>query len=260
MTEKCRMKWLACLVMAISLTCAAARAGESPGSLTVVPDQIQIGTFYHGTRVRVSADSVACDGAVLVLEGNDEEVSLNRKGRVALIWMNVAQLTISGLPQVYILAASDKLDDICSKETQEKLRLGVESLRPRMKIHSDQPLTGKEFDQFLILKTRNGTYNTNDKIELSSISSNGRKLSADLPVPSGMPSGNYDIHLYCFREGNLVDERVARLSIDRIGLPHFMINLAYKHAAEYGLLAIIVAMAAGIVMGVIFSSLPGRGR
>ena len=80
------------------------------------------------------------------------------------------------------------------------------------------------------------------------------------PVPSGMPSGDYDIHLYCFREGNLVEERAARLNIDRIGLPHFMINLAYNHAAEYGLLAIIVAMAAGIIMGVIFSSLPGRGR
>lgn len=255
-----KMKWLTWLIITISAAWAAAYGDNGSGSLTIIPDHIRIGTFYDGSRVRITANTDSCDGAVVVLEGREEEVELNRKGRVAIIWMNVAQIKISGLPQAYILAASDKLDNICSEETQEKLELGLKSLRSRMQVSSDQPLTGKEFDQFLKLKTKNRTYDTDIKIDLRNISSGEEELSAVLPIPSGMPPGNYDIELYCFKNGNMVEKQSASLEIDRIGLPHFMINLANSHAAMYGLLAIFVAMIVGIIMDFIFNSLPGSGH
>ena len=254
------IRWSICLAGLILLTRETSLAGEVQGSLTVEPDHVQIGAFYDGCEVHVSAAVAPCDGAVIVLEGKDEEVTLNRKGRVAVIWMNVARITISGLPQAYILASSDKLDNICSQVVQENLGLGLESLRPRMRAKSDQPLTGKEFDQFLRLKEHNGAYVTDIRIDSKAVSPERQELSALLPIPSGMPPGSYDINLYCFREGSLMGKQVARLEIERIGLPCLLMNLADKHAAMYGLLAIIVAMAAGLIIGIIFSALPGRGR
>jgi uncharacterized protein (TIGR02186 family) len=258
MVGKHEIRQIFFLVAIMLIACSAAFADENKDSLNIVPDQIQIGTFYHGAEVQVSANVAACDGAVIVLEGGDEKVGLNRKGRVAFIWMNVAQITISGLPRVYIMAASDKMDDICSKETQEKLRLGTEYLRPQMEVHSDQPLTGKEFDQFLKLKTHIGTYDTNNQIDLKQVQPGRQEISSILPIPSQMPPGIYDVHLYCFRRGNLAEEEMGSLKIERVGLPDLMINLANKHAAVYGLVAIVIAMAVGIIMGFIFSSLPGR--
>jgi hypothetical protein len=81
-----------------------------------------------------------------------------------------------------------------------------------------------------------------------------------LPIPSHMPPGKYDIHLYCFKEGKVLKEETTFLEIKRIGLPQLMINLANNHPAVYGLVAILVAMAVGLLMGVIFSSLPGKGH
>jgi len=253
-----KIEWFIYLVGIALVAGSTVFADENQDSLKIVPDQIRIGTFYHGTEIQVSANVAACDGAVIILEGSEEKVELNRKGREAFIWMNVAQITISGLPQAYIMAASDKLDNICSKETQEKLSLGLESLRPQMEVHSDQSLTGEEFDQFLKLKNHNGTYDTNNKINLKSVSSGRQEISSILPIPSQMSPGTYKIHLYCFRQGNLVQGEIGSLKIERVGLPELMINLANKHAAVYGLLAIVIAMAVGIIMGFIFSSLPGR--
>lgn len=235
-------------------------ADEISNKLTIIPDQIKIGAFYQGSNVDVMATIQPCDGAVIVLESEDEDVKLNRKGRVGILWMNVAQLTISGLPQVYILASTDKLDSIGSEQTLQELRLGLKALEPEMKIESEQPLTGQEFDEFLDLKEHRGTYDTDIRIDNQMTSSGLEKLSANLPIPSDMPPGTYEIYLYCFDQGNLRQKMTAQINIERIGLPHFMINMATNHAAAYGLLAIFVAMGVGIVMGVIFSSLPGSGH
>jgi uncharacterized protein (TIGR02186 family) len=259
MVRKHTLLYTICLIFMLLFN-ASSFSAESQDSLTVVPDLIEINTFYHGARVKVLANVGSCDNAVIILEGQDEEVTLNKKGRVGIIWMNIAQITISGLPEVYIYTASDELDSISSPAIQEKLGLGLKSLRPRMEVHSDQPLTGNEFDQFVKLKTRVGTYSTDNKIELRQLSTGGMELSSELPIPSHMPPGKYDIHLYCFNGGKMIKGETAFLEIKRIGLPQLMINLANNHPAAYGLVAILVAMAVGLLMGVIFSSLPGKGH
>jgi len=251
------------LLFILTISCivhAAADSGEERRLLTISPDRIQIGSFYNGAEVKVSADVASCDGAAIVLAGNEDRVELNRKGRIAVIWMNVARISISGLPGVYILACSDSLDNICSREMQAKLRLGVVSLETLAEFHSDQPLAGNEFDEFLKLKVHNGTYNMNNEIELKSSSAGKLKLSSVLPIPSVMPPGRYDIQLYCFRQGELIYEETSNVEIERIGLPRFMMDLANKHAAVYGLLAIVAAMVFGVVMGIVFSYLPGGRR
>ena len=225
-----------------------------------MPDLIRIGTFYDGSEVHVSAITDSCDGAVIVIEGKDQEVTLNRKGRVAVIWMNVARITIDGLPRAYILAATGKLDNICSKETQDELSLGLESLRSRTEISSDQSLTGTEFKEYLKLKIRDGTYSVNNTASLSPSSGGKEEISSILPVSSVTPPGEYDIHVYCFRQGRLFADYISQLTIERIGLPGLLMNLASKHSALYGILAIIAAMVVGLIMGIIFSSLPGGRR
>lgn len=244
----------------LPVTSIAAGSEEIQSTLIVVPEQIRIGAFYHGAELQISSNSAFCDGAVVVMRGDNKEITLNRKGRMAIIWMNVAKITISGVPGVYIMASSDKLDNICSRETQEKLRLGLESLRDSMDISSDKPLTGAEFDQFLELKVDNGTYNTNNIVELKSIPTGKTEISAILPIPSEIPPGIYEINLYCFRQGKVVESNSARLKIDRIGLPCAIKNLAEKNAAMYGLMAIVAAMLAGVIIGIVFSSLPRKRR
>jgi len=224
------------------------------------PETIDVGTFYNGADVQVSADIPVCDGAILVMEAGRDEIKLNRKGRVAGIWLNVAKVTVENVPKVYLLATSGKLEDIYPSERIGEAPFGVEYLRRKIKFICDEPLTGTEFDEFLRLKTDNGAYKMDIGINLEPGDPGRMELSASLPIAPTVPPGTYKVLLYCFKNGEQVGFGEAELNIKRIGFAHLMANLAQDHAALYGLLAIAVAMVVGIVMGVIFDSLPGSGH
>lgn len=260
MRIKVLLIWLVLIILPIVAVSSLTSTGENQNALNIVPDRIRIGTFYHGAEVSVTADVENSDAVIVVLEGNNEKIEVNRKDRVAYVWMNVAQMTIEGVPQVYVLAATDDLENISDKKTRADLMLGIESLRPLIKIESDKPLTGKEFDQFVKLKTSDGTYNVNNEVTLKSVSPGKSEVSAILPIPSKIPPDNYSIHMYCFRNGTLVEEKSGNLKIERVGLPGLLINLATNHATGYGLIAIITAMSVGLLIGFIFDSIPGNER
>lgn len=235
-------------------------AFDSTIALQLAPPEIEVGVFYRGTDLQVEGDVPDCDGAVLVLEADSDEVTLNRKGREAGIWLNVAQVTVSGAPKVYLLASSKRLDDLCSEGIQRELGLGIKSLRDRLTVTCTKPLVGTETEEFLKLKKQSGTYNTDIDLILTSMNGGHQKLSALLPIPATVAPGCYYVALYCFRNGELVSRGMSELNIRRVGLVHIIATLAQQHAAEYGVLAIFVAMSVGILVGIIFHSLPGSGH
>jgi uncharacterized protein (TIGR02186 family) len=248
------------LMWLLSFAYVGAIAGAGSVELSVVPDHVRVGAFFHGTKVHITGEIPRCRGVAIKLEGEENEVKLNRKGKIAVIWLNVARVTAKNAPQVYILAASDELANICSQQERERLRLGFESLRKRITFESDKSLTGLEFEEFVKLKEHIGTYDVDTRIDVSPAGEGRQRLSAVLPIPSAMPPGQYTVRLFCFQDGNLVNQAEVQLSIDKIGLPLLLTSLAFEHAAGYGILAIVVAMMAGIIMGIIFSSRAGRGR
>jgi uncharacterized protein (TIGR02186 family) len=230
---------------------------SSDVSINVDPDKIKIGAFYHGTSVSVTANTPLCEGVVVKIESDGREVVLNKKGKVGVIWLNVAKITVGGAPEVYILASSDDVANICSTDAREQLLLGTDALDKKISFESEKPLTGKEFGEFLKLKQHAGTYNYDIPIVIEPASDKRQTITASLPLPSVMPSGNYTVRLYCFEGGDLIEDASAPLTIEKVGLPRLESELAHEHPAAYGITAILVAMVAGITMGVMFSSRGG---
>jgi uncharacterized protein (TIGR02186 family) len=250
------------LILLWPASIGAAGEGSADGTvqMTAVPNHIRVGTFYNGTGVRIDATVPVCEQAVVVIEGEKEEVTLNRKGKVILLWMNVGRIAVRNAPNVYILAASDNLEAVCPREEREKLRLGFDALRNDIAFDSNKPLTGAEFEEFLKLKRHTGTYDGDTKVILGPISGDTRTLAATLPIPAVIPAGDYDVRLYCFTRQELVAEASIPLSIEKIGLPFLASSLAYEHAALYGVLAVVIAIVTGISIGAIFSLKSGRGH
>ena len=56
MIRKNTFAWFIGLVAVLSPATGAAVSGENPGTLSIVPDQIRIGAFYHGTELQISAN------------------------------------------------------------------------------------------------------------------------------------------------------------------------------------------------------------
>jgi uncharacterized protein (TIGR02186 family) len=232
-----------------------AQIPDAAKHVSVVPDLIRINAFFKGTDVNVRADlPYACDGAVVKIQGTDEKETLSKKGKVSIVWLNVDEITVTNAPGVYILNSSGPLDKICALKEQNRLLLGYEALKERIRIQSKKSMSGSEFSEFLILKEHSGSYQRSTAAQLVSEAADKTIFKAMLHIPPVMPSGTYQIQLYFFENFVLRGQAQAPLRVEKVGIPHHLYSLAFNHPAAYGLLAIVIAMATGILMGVIFGS------
>ena len=251
-------KVIICLLMfsLVIFYCHDLQAGENSENVKnfkINPDYIDIGAFFDGAQVTVSAEIPECDGVVIELEGKIQDIVLNKKGKKAFLWLNVAQMTVKNAPSVYIIDSSDKLNKICSVQELEKELIGYAALKHKITFQSDKSLTGSEFDEFIKLKEHNGSYNITSRAIISPFSGGRQKVESILTIPSFILAGEYELFLYCFKNGSLISKASSTFLIEEVGLTRLTKNLAFGNPVIYGISAIIIALAAGIIIGILFS-------
>lgn len=249
------------LIASILLITSGLRAEQRPENreftnLSITPDTIQINAFYKGTDVGVSAElPVGCNGAVVKIQGAEEQITLKRKGKVSIFWLNVDDVTVSNAPGVYIVNSSGPLKSICAAETQQTLLLGYDALKEHIDIQSKDDLSGSEFSDFIKLKEHNSSYQQNTTAQLfPAADKNRNSFRAFLHIPPVMPSGEYQILLYYFKDLTLAGKSSTTLKVGKVGIPNYLYSLAFNHPAFYGVFACVIAMATGIIMSLIFGS------
>ena len=259
MSSKCMMILRLGVVIVSGMIGQIGYSQENNIKLTVEPDDIKTNMFYNGTVLNINAQFPRCEGVAVKFEGASGTIELNRKGKVGPLWMNVARITVSDAPHTYIYAASDKLEELCSDDELEKIGLGYESLRKRVSFTTKSSYDS-EFGNFIMLQEDEGLYGAFIGDRLKPESALNGKLSMAISIPSVIPSGDYKLYLYCFKDGNVIAQLEKEVTIEKAGLPRFMSLLAFEHAALYGIIAIVVAMGTGALMGVVFSFLGRGGR
>ena len=67
-----------------------------------------------------------------------------------------------------------------------------------------------------------------------------------------MPTGDYQVTVHLFKDDRLVSSEKTPLTVGKVGLEAKIYNFAHEHAAWYGMIAIVIALVAGWLAGVIF--------
>lgn len=227
----------------------------------LIPEAVDIGTFFNGTKVYVSGD-VSRDSEVVVrLSGMRQDVALKKKGKVlGLLWMNLGSVTIHDVPSMYLVSISKDLGAIAKKQPNKWEELGFGFAALEKEINTSSPPAEREaiFKEFLKLKKSEGLY----AIETGSISyteenSGGKSFEAALEIPPRLTPGKYLVETFAVKDGSVTASTTAELQVKQVGFPAFVSSLAFKHGALYGLLATIIAIVAGLLMGVIFKGEKG---
>jgi uncharacterized protein (TIGR02186 family) len=242
--------------------CSAALASGAEDDVVLManPDHIEINAFYNGADVMISAIVPECDGVVLGLEGKAEQMVFNEKGRLGLFWTNLAKVTVKNSPRIYLLSTSGELPNICPESRLHKLGLGYKALKRNVQFQSTKPLTGKEFEEFVKFEKEKGLYGIVSRIRFESTADGRHVFSTIVHVPPIVPPGEYEVLVYSFKDGELSHRASRDFRITRVGLPRVMKTLAQDRPALYGILAVIVAMAGGLVVGLVLSPKRARGH
>ncbi|MDE3257905.1 MAG: TIGR02186 family protein [Gemmatimonadota bacterium] len=241
--------WTGLLATLVAVPCAA------EPSLQVFPSRVKVDLFFRGAGL-VAAGTVPKDcGVVLKLEGERRAAAYRRKDRRGPLWVSTGRVEFNALPSLYMVAASS--DSAGLVRQLDVVGEGFAALRRGVTIEQSPPGDdGFVFDEFLRLKIQRGFYALRPgSVALSDVGGAIAGFRTEFRVPPAIRPGTYRVTLYCFSEHRLVSETVQSISVEKTGLVRVLSEVAFQHGGVYGVVSVAVALAAGLVVGMIFRKL-----
>jgi hypothetical protein len=262
--------------------------------LHVAPASVDVGMLFRGATVHVEGIAPAGRRLALVCTGEHGKVELKRKGKVwNALWMNVGSIAFDHVPS-FLHAYADVDGAAVNREAiPADLRLGlgaggVESLV--LPAGADEN-AHRLFREFVQLKTREGLYafgklhserlgagggNVAERgapapavIPVSAGGASGldrsspvpvvdlalpTRVSADFELPASIPPGEYEIRLIGYHDGTAELLASETFATRRVGLALLISSLSEHHGLLYGILSVLLAVAAGFLTGIVFAS------
>lgn len=219
-------------------------------------DLIHIGVRYSGERIYFFGTLPDPQAHLVVKLTSKEESPLKvaRKGKVLLFWMSIKQYEITGMPQIYKVHTSGPLVEILTPELAEKLKIGFETLKDGMGMtllrgKSDPEDKDMLFEGFLKLKKRQDLY----RIRENTIRvAKGRLFEHSFNFPDKAREGKYAIESYAVKDGKVIGSSINVIDVRKIGLTAWLYRKSRNNGVFYGIMAVVIALGAGLLVGVIF--------
>jgi uncharacterized protein (TIGR02186 family) len=179
---------------------------------------------------------------IALVRGPVEPIVVRKKERVAGIWVNGPGKTYSSVPGFYAVLSSRPFRAIASDETLKTLGIGLSDLdfgRYTMNDPEEQAFRSA----MIRLKRQNGLFQEHD----DGVTFIGRSLfRANVALPVNVPTGRYTVDVYLFRDGRAVSKSQGSLQVTKAGFEQVIYMLAFKRPFIYGLLAVVIAVLAGL--------------
>jgi uncharacterized protein (TIGR02186 family) len=246
-------------ILAASVPAWAATPETSSKVLTAASkNRIDIGLFYKGDRVHFfGVNPVPGSDLIIRLTAvKDEELKLSMKGRVGPFWMTVKQFAVTGAPFMYKIHASRPIKDIISDKTAQELELGFPAIKKRLQLHLIRGESAPEdaeqvFTGLLKIKKDANLYNIEEGPERLEITE-GRLFSHYFRFPPAATEGKYLVESFSFTNGELVGYGKDEINVSKVGLEAWLTNAAQNYPMAYGIGAVLFAIGAGLLVGMIF--------
>jgi uncharacterized protein (TIGR02186 family) len=240
-------------LVVLGLLLATPAIGESLVS-TLSDDAIQITSSFTGERIVVfGAVSDALPAAAgeyevaVVVQGPPQNVIVRRKQRVLGVWANREAKSFSEVPSYYVMHVSPNFNQAVSSGELQQYRLGLRSL-PFTQAGGD-PSSAAFARAVINLKTSRGLYAERDSF-VQFI--NPSVFRTTFFLPSQIPTGEYRISVYLFRDQSFLGGTTETLRVAKSGFSDRIARFADQNALVYGFMCVGLAVLTGWLAGVIF--------
>lgn len=245
------MKALPILALLLSLAPRPAPAEELVTTLS--DDAIEITSNFTGEQIVVfGAVNDLPPGldkydVTIVVQGPEQDLTVRRKERVLGVWTNRTSRDLHNVPTYYVMHLSPDFT-AADVDALDRYRLGLQRLDFVRAAGAGS--TYHAFAEAVIdLKKRSGLYvEREDAIDFLSAS----VFRTTFFLPSAIPTGDYRVSVYLFRDGNFIAGRTQSLTIVKSGTSDRIARFSDEHALYYGLLCVALAVFTGWLAGVIF--------
>jgi len=204
---------------------------------------VAITTGFTGANVLLFG-AIEGEGEIVVtVTGPRSDVTVRRKARVAGIWANVESVTFANTPSFYAVAATEPLDQVAPEDIRVRQEIGVENLSMRPVSRDIDPQTADAFRAGLIRNKIAAGLFADEVLPITVLSN--RLFRTRIQLPANVAIGTYTVAVYYLRDGSAVHAQTTPLVVSKTGIGADVFLFAHTNSAAYGVLAIIVAVAAG---------------
>ncbi|MCF6290429.1 MAG: TIGR02186 family protein [Desulfobacterales bacterium] len=238
-------------ILAAAVLITVPAAAET--SMQLEPQQVLISAFYNGTTIKVTGRIPADTDALVRLNGEGEEVHLKKKGKAAgILWMNIGDVTFAHTPRAFMLYGGPD-----GGKSVDHL-VGFAALEKEVEISPATEDKSLMFNEFIKMKQSQGIYGRHlDVVRYGTPDGDGKTFTVDITIPPRMTPGQYLVKVFAVRDRQVVDQAGRNLEIKEVGFPARLASLAFDHALLYGVMAVLIALAAGLFIGIVFKDKGG---
>jgi uncharacterized protein (TIGR02186 family) len=190
---------------------------------------------------------------VVVVAGPAARETVMRKERFFGLWLNTGRQAFDDVTAYYYIAASQPLQRLLARGA------GGEILSLEDRLQSVRSVGQREHQDLIKfrlglveVKRREGLYPA--AIGQVTIQA-GRLFRVDLPFPSRLPEGVYEVRTYLLRDGKIVAAVSRPLPVAKEGFSAQLAGWAANEGPLYGLGAILLALTAGWLGGAVMRRL-----
>jgi len=190
---------------------------------------------------------------VVVVQGPPARETVMRKERFLGLWLNTGRQSFDDVPAYYFIAASAPLQRLLARGA------GGEILSLEDRLASIRPVRWRSAEE--LAKFRGGLVEVKRREDLYPAAFGqvtvqaSRLFRAELPFPSRLPEGVYDVRAYLLREGKIVAAVSRPLPVGKVGFSAQLAGWSSREGELYGLGAIVMALALGWLGGAVMRRL-----
>lgn len=210
--------------------------------------QIEIDTSFKGTEILLFGARNEAGDIVVVIRGPKLSYILRKKEKIAGIWVNQKHALFENVNGYYNAAASRPVQEIKNDSLVKALGIGMQNLDLPEKV--DKNIDIDEFRQaFLQKQVKADLYFP----VIGEVQFIGDTLFRTIiQFPENIPPGVYNAEVYLFSNGQLSGLQTTPLIVKKKGFDSLVYNFSHGYPLIYGIVAVILALTAGWIAGVLF--------
>lgn len=245
--------WRAAAALVLVLSAAVREVRAESLVSTLSDDSVEITSNFTGEQIvvfgaiRGTAEEDAAYQVAVVVQGPAQDVVVRRKERLLGVWANRTTRSFAQIPSFYVMHLSANFGAPDAARLAE-YRLGVRSLPFVQEAAAEN--TAHDFAAAVVdLKVARALYVEREN-EVAFLAPN--VFRTNFFLPSDIPTGEYNVRVYLFRDGAFLAGETQRLDIEKGGFSEQIARAANDQPLAYGLICVALAVFTGWFAGIIF--------
>jgi uncharacterized protein (TIGR02186 family) len=179
---------------------------------------------------------------IVTVEGPATPLIIRKKNRRSGIWVNTDSVQIDLAPSFYAVATTGPIAEILSDTENLRYQITIPRAIRAIGISAEAENSGDFIAALLRIREREDRYRLAEgAVELT----DATLFRADVVLPANLTEGDYRVRMYLTRGGKVVDAQDQVIAVQKQGLERFVNRLSKSQPLIYGLISLVMAVAAG---------------